>query len=61
MLLPHGQSIIADRAFLDTALDQYGLRLGYMLKTTYQFKKYSYEKAKKYEAFKLLNFSSIIV
>lgn len=61
MPLPHGQCIIADKAFVDTTLDQYGLRLGYVLKTTHQFKKYSYEKVQKYEDFKLLNVSSIIV
>ena len=61
MPLPHGQYIIADKAFMDTTLDQYGLRLGYVLKTTHQFKKYSYEKVQKYEDFKLLNVSNIIV
>jgi len=61
MPIPHGQYLEIDKDFMSGWLNDKGLRLGYLLKVTYRYKKYSYDEVKKIEDFKLFNVSNIII
>ncbi|MDD4382987.1 MAG: ATP-binding protein [Candidatus Shapirobacteria bacterium] len=56
----HGQHLMIDKLYLDEWLKHHNLRLGYILKSVYRVKKYSYDKVQSYYDYKLLNVSTII-
>jgi len=58
---PHGVYILADKDFVMTYLASQQLRLGFIVKITYRFKKYDYEEAQIHDDYRLYNVSSIIV
>ncbi len=58
---PHGEYLMAEKDFIGKWLEQENLRLGYVLKTTYRGKQYSYDEVKKYDEVGLINVSPIIV
>ena len=60
MPLPHGQYLKLNKLFINNWLNDNGLRLGFLLKMTYRSKKYSYEKAKIIEEYKILNLAPLI-
>lgn len=59
--LHHGHYILFDKPYLEEWLKERSLRLGYILKSTFRTRKYSYEKIQEYKEIKLLNVSSIII
>lgn len=61
MPIPHGQYLMVNYDFLDQWLQDKKLRMGYIVKTTYSAKKYSYDETKKFEDVKFLNVSNIII
>jgi hypothetical protein len=61
MPIPHGQYLITDKVFVNGWLKEGSLRMGYLLKVTYRYKKYNYDEAEKIEDYKLLNVSRIII
>jgi len=61
MPLPHGHYVLIDEKFVTEALKDNGLRLGYVLKTTFRSKKYSYDEVQKINDFKLVDVSRIII
>lgn len=61
MPIPHGQQIFVNEEFINKKLEENGLRLGYLLKTTFRDKSYSYDKIKTVDSFELLNVSNIIL
>jgi hypothetical protein len=60
-VIPCGQVLEVDGDWLNNILGNQKLRLGYVVKARSFLKKYSYEKAKKYEETKLFGVSSIII
>lgn len=58
---PHGHCILIDDKFLAEKLKANGLRLGYVLKTTFRSQKYSYDEVREIEDFKLVEVSKIII
>jgi hypothetical protein len=60
MPIPHGQYLTVDKVFLSQYLESQGLRLGYLLRTTYRSRKSRYDKLKTYEDAKLLNVGTVI-
>ena len=58
---PHGEYLMAEKDLIGRWLEEKNLRLGYVLKTTYRGKQYSYDEVKKYDEVKLINVSPIIV
>ena len=61
MPIPHGQYALIDKKFLEHILNENGLRLGYILKTTINVKKHEYGETKAIKQFKFLNVNSIII
>ena len=59
--IPHGQYAEADSSFIENYFIAKTLRLGYVLKTTYRYKKHSYSKVETIKDYKLLNVSGIIL
>jgi len=59
--IPHGHYIEINSLFLDSYLKENRLRLGYVMKTVYKYKKYSYEEAKVLEDYQLLGVSRVII
>ncbi|MFA5166258.1 MAG: dsDNA nuclease domain-containing protein [Candidatus Paceibacterota bacterium] len=59
--LPHGQFLEIKKDILQQYLNSKGLRLGYLLKTTYKHKEHKYSDVKNFEECKLINLSSIIL
>lgn len=59
--IPHGQQVFIDENFLNGILKDSDLRLGYLLKTTFRDKSYSYDEIKSVNNFELLNVSNIIL
>ncbi|MBC8461414.1 MAG: hypothetical protein H8D67_25855 [Deltaproteobacteria bacterium] len=59
--IPQGNYIEVDSSFIRSYLDENGLRLGYISKTTYKYKKYSYDKAESIENYELIGVGRIIV
>ena len=55
MPLPHGHFIEVDKDLLNNYLESKNLKLGYILKTTYNSKKYDHDKPVEHEDLKLLN------
>jgi len=60
MPLPHEHYVLVDEKYLTKKLKDNGLRLGYVLQTTYRSQKYSYDEIKKINNFKFINVSNII-
>lgn len=61
MPVPHGHYILIDEKFLAEKLKANGLRLGYVLKTTFRSQKYSLDDVQKIDNFKLIDVSKIII
>jgi hypothetical protein len=61
MPVPHGHYILIDEKFLAEKLKANGLRLGYVLKTTFRSQKYNVDDVRKIENFKLIDVSKIII
>jgi hypothetical protein len=61
MPVPHGHYVLIDENFLTEKLKDNGLRLGYVLKTIFRSKEYSYDEVQIINDFKLLNVSKIII
>lgn len=61
MPIPHGQFLMLDKDFLNNWLNESELRLGYVLKSIYRSKQYSYDEVKVHEEFKIINVSNIII
>lgn len=59
--VPYGHYIRINRHYLNTWMDNNKLRLGYLLKTNYTYRKYKFDEAKEYKDIKLLNVSNIII
>jgi len=59
--IPHGQFIEIDDSYLSQYLEYRDMRLGYLLRLKYNIKRYSHEKVKTYEDYKLINVSKIII
>lgn len=59
--IPHGQQILINDKFLNEILKENNLRLGYLLKTTFRDKSYSYDEIKSVDNFELFNVSNIIL
>src|SRR3989339_565647 len=59
--IPHGQQVLINDKFLNKVLKENNLRLGFLLKTTFRDKSYSYDEIKKADSFELLNVSNIII
>ena len=55
--LPHGQWLEIDETFLESLLASKGLRLGYLLKTTYKYKQYKYSDVESLNHYRLINVS----
>ena len=60
MPIPHGQQILINNEFLNSLLENNNLRLGFLLKTTFRDKKYSYDKIRVVNNYDLLGISNII-
>ncbi len=60
-VIPHGCFVEAGSSFVKSYLKQNGLRLGYVLKTTYRYRKHSYEDIKTIDDYQLLNVSRLII
>ncbi len=61
MEIPHGTYILMKTEFLNKLLVDNGLRLGYVVRINYNFKKSSYDKVQSYEEYHLLDVSRIII
>jgi len=61
MPIPHGQYLMVNKDFMSNWLRNLGLRLGYILKTTFRSRKYAYDEVQKYEEVRLLNVGNIII
>ncbi len=61
MPLPYGQWLRIDKAFLEECLAQNGLRMGYLVKSTYRYQEHGYGEVKKIEQYRLLNVSPILL
>ncbi|AEM79496.1 dsDNA nuclease domain-containing protein [Thermoanaerobacter wiegelii] len=61
MEIPHGTCILMKTEFLNKLLVDYGLRLGYVVRINYKFKKSIFDKAQSYEEYHLLGVSRIII
>jgi len=59
--LPHGQWLEIDKTFLESLLASRGLKLGYLLKTTYKHKQYKYGDVATLDQYRLINVSGIIL
>ncbi len=60
LILPHGQWLELDKSFIESYLASKGLRIGYLVKTTYKNKKYSYDKVQSFDQYQLINVTPII-
>lgn len=60
-VIPHGFFVEANASYVKSYLEQNGLRLGYILKTTYKYRKHSYEDIKTMEDYQLLDVSRLII
>ncbi len=60
MPIPHGQQILINNEFLNSLLENNNLRLGFLLKTTFRNKKYSYDEIEVINDYDLLGISNII-
>ena len=61
MPVPHGHYVLIDEKYLDEKLRKNGLRLGYVLKTTFRGRKYNIDEVQEIKDFKLINVSRIII
>lgn len=61
MPLPYGQWLQIDRTFLEGFLSQNGLRMGYLVQSTYRHQEHGYGDVQKVEQYRLLNVSPIIL
>lgn len=61
MPIPQGHQALINEVFLTKNLKEKNLRLGFILKTTFRDKKYSYDDIKIVNNFKFLNVSNIIL
>jgi len=59
--IPHGQYIEINESFLDSYLKKNQLRLGYVTKVVYKYRKYSSEEPKVIEDYQLIDVSKIII
>jgi len=59
--IPHGHYIEINLSFLNSYLKENQLRLGYVMKIVYKYKKYSYEEVKVLEDYQLLGVSRVII
>jgi len=59
--IPSGNYIEAEASFIEQYLSKNQLRLGYVLKTAYKHKEYSYEEAKSFDTYRLIGVSPLIV
>ena len=58
--IPSGNYIEAEASFIESYLRKNQLRLGYVLKTAYKHKEYSYEEAKSFDTYRLIGVSPLI-
>ncbi len=61
MPFPHGQYLLIDEEFLMETLNLNDLRLGFLLKTVFRQKEHSYSEVKKFEEYKFINVSNLIL
>lgn len=61
LAIPHGHYIEINSSFLNSYLKENQLRLGYVMKIVYKYKKYSYEEAKVFEDYQLIGVSKLII
>lgn len=61
MPIPQGHQVLINEVFLTEKLKENSLRLGFILKTTFRSKKYSYDDIKIVNNFKFLNVSNVIL
>ena len=59
--IPSGNYIEAEAPFIEQYLSKNQLRLGYVLKTAYKHKEYSYEEAKSFDTYRLIGVSPLII
>ena len=59
--LPYGQYLMVDEIFLNRWLAENNLRLGYLIRINYRFKKSPYDKINEYQDLKLLQVSNLII
>lgn len=55
-----GNYIQVDSVFLESFLSKNGLRLGYVLKTTYKYREYTYQEAESIEQYRLIGIGRVI-
>lgn len=61
MGIPSGNYIEINSSFLESYLNMNGLRLGYVLKTTYRYKEYAYKEVKTFDDFRLIGVVPLIL
>lgn len=60
MPIPHGHYVSIDEKYLTEKLKEKGLKLGYILKTTYRSRKYTHDEVQQMDNYKFVNVSRII-
>ena len=59
--IPHGTYIEADAKYLNEYLENIGFKLGYVIKISHKFRKYTADKEQIIEDYRLINVSKIII